>query len=80
MNDKTFEWSLTALSIIALLWMVLGSVFRVLGVAGVIITGLIVWIVGGGALLYFWAKIICPEYELQAYPHIHLLRLHIKLV
>jgi len=58
MSDKIFEWSLTALSIIALLWMVLGSVFFywVLGIAGVIITGLVVWIIGGGTLLYFWGK------------------------
>jgi len=56
MNDKTFEWSLISLSIIALLWMVLGSIFRILGIGGVIIIGLIVWIVGGGALLYFWGK------------------------
>jgi 5-bromo-4-chloroindolyl phosphate hydrolysis protein len=56
MNDKIFEWSLTSLSIIALLWMVLGSVFGVLGIASVIVIGLVVWIVGGGALLYFWGK------------------------
>lgn len=56
MTDKAFEWSLTSLSIIALLWMVLGSVFGVLSIAGVIIIGLVVWIVGGGALLYVWGK------------------------
>jgi hypothetical protein len=58
MKDKTFEWSLTSLSIIALLWMVLGSIFLhwVLGIGWVIIIGLIVWIVGGGALLYVWGK------------------------
>jgi len=56
MNDKTFEWSLTALSIIAVLWMVVGSIFTVLGIFGSIILGLVVWIVGGGTLLYFWGK------------------------
>ena len=56
MNDKTFEWSLISLSIIALLWMVLGSVFGLLGIASVIIIGLVVWILGGGVLLYFWGK------------------------
>jgi hypothetical protein len=58
MSDKTFERSLTALSIIALLWMVLGSIFFywVLGIAGVIIIGLVVWIAGGGTLLHFWGK------------------------
>jgi len=58
MSDKTFEWSLTSLSIIALLWMVLGSIFLhwVLGIFWVIIIGLVFLIVGGGALLYFWGK------------------------
>lgn len=56
MSDKTFERSLTALSILAILWMILGSVFGVLGIAWVIIIGLIVWIVGGGALLWKWGK------------------------
>lgn len=58
MTDKAFQWSLTSLSIIALLWMVVGSILLswVLGVAGVIIIGLVVWIVGGGALLYVWGK------------------------
>ncbi len=58
MKDKAFEWSLTSLSIIALLWMVLGGIFLnwILGIGWVIIIGLIVWIVGGGALLYVWGK------------------------
>lgn len=55
MSDKTFEWSLTSLSILAILWMVLGSIF-LLGIVWVIVTGLLVWIVGGGALLHFWGK------------------------
>jgi len=56
MSGKIFEWSLTALSIIALLWIVLGSIFGILGIAWVIIIGLVVWIVGGGTLLHFWGK------------------------
>ncbi|HIE17704.1 MAG TPA: hypothetical protein EYP71_05865 [Dehalococcoidia bacterium] len=56
MSDKVFEWSLTSLSVAALLWMILGGIFGILGTAWVIIIGLIVWIVGGGALLYFWGK------------------------
>jgi len=56
MSDKAFEWSLTTLSILALLWMVLGSIFGILSIAWVIITGLVIWVVGGGALLYFWGK------------------------
>lgn len=56
MSDKTFEWSLTSLTILAVLWMVLGSIFRVLSVGWAIVIGLVVWIVVGGALLYFWGK------------------------
>ena len=56
MSDKVFEWSLTSLSVAALLWMILGSIFGILGTAWVIIIGLVVWIVGGGTLLYFWGK------------------------
>jgi hypothetical protein len=55
-SDKLFEWSLTALSITAILWMVLGSIFGILEVAWVVIIGLLVWVVGGGALLYAWGK------------------------
>jgi hypothetical protein len=61
MSDKTFEWSLTALFILCMLWIVLGIVLKVLGylwlgIFGSIVTGLIVLIVGGGTLLYFWGK------------------------
>jgi len=56
MSDKTFEWSLTTLSIIAIVWMILGSIFTIFGVFGSIVIGLVVWIGGGGALLYYWGK------------------------
>jgi 5-bromo-4-chloroindolyl phosphate hydrolysis protein len=56
MSEKVFERSLIALSIVALLWMLLGGIFGILGLAWVIIIGLVVWIGGGGALLYFWGK------------------------
>ena len=61
MSDKTFEWSLTALFILCMLWIVLGIVLKVLGylwmgIGWSIITGLLVLIVGGGTLLYFWGK------------------------
>ena len=56
MSDKTFELSLIALSLVALLWMVLGGIFGLLGITWVIISGLLVWIIGGGTLLYFWGK------------------------
>ena len=56
MSEKVFERSLIALSVAALLWMLLGSISGILGIAWVIIIGLVVWIAGGGALLYFWGK------------------------
>jgi hypothetical protein len=56
MTDKVFEWSLAALSIVALLWILLGGISGILGTALVIIIGLVFWIAGGGALLYFWGK------------------------
>jgi len=56
MTDKVFEWSLTALGIVALLWILLGGISGILGTALVIIIGLVFWIAGGGALLYFWGK------------------------
>ncbi len=56
MSDKTFELSLIALSLFALLWIVLGGIFGLLGITWVIITGLVAWIIGGGTLLYFWGK------------------------
>jgi 5-bromo-4-chloroindolyl phosphate hydrolysis protein len=56
MTEKVFERSLISLSAVALLWMLLGGIFGILGIAWVIIIGLVVWIAGGGALLYFWGK------------------------
>jgi hypothetical protein len=55
MSDKTFEWALTVFSIMAILWIVLGSIF-LLEPAAAIIVGFAVWIAGGGALLYYWGK------------------------
>ena len=56
MNDKVFEGSLITLSILVVLWIVLGIVFRLMGIAPVIIIGLVVEIGGGIALLHFWGK------------------------
>ena len=55
MSDKTFERSLTTLSILVVLWIVLGSIF-VLNAVWAIIIGLLVLIVGGGILLHYWGK------------------------
>lgn len=67
MNDKTFEISLTSLAAAAVVWMVLGIAAAVTGMPWLsvdlpflifltILIGLVVLIVGGGILLYFWGK------------------------
>ena len=56
MSDQVFERSMTAISVMVILWMLLGSIAGILGVTWVIIIGLVVWVTGGGALLYFWGK------------------------
>ena len=61
MSDKIFEWSLSSLSMFAILWMVVGSILGVMGIAAVITIGLVLWIAGGGALLYHWSKRYTPH-------------------
>ncbi len=56
MNDRNFEISLSALALVSIAWMVLGSIFRVLPVGAVIAIGLVTLICGGAALLYVWGK------------------------
>jgi hypothetical protein len=55
MSDKKFELSFIALSILVIAWMVVASIF-IFSAIWAIITGLVVWIIGGGALLYYWGK------------------------
>jgi hypothetical protein len=55
MNDKVFEWSLITLSSIVLFWIILGSIF-IINVAWAVVSGLIVWLIGGGLLLHYWGK------------------------
>ena len=61
MSDKAFEWSMTTLFILSMLWIVLGIVINVLGylwlsIGWSVAIGLVVLIVGGGTLLHFWGK------------------------
>lgn len=61
MSDKTFEWSLTTLAALALIWIIASIVLAIVGipfmpVGWAVFIGLIVLIFGGGALLYFWGK------------------------
>jgi hypothetical protein len=54
-SDKVFELRLTTLSIVAVIWMILGSIF-IMSAIWAIIIGLIIWLAGGGVLLHFWGK------------------------
>lgn len=56
MSDISFERSLIALTGLVIVWIVAGIVLKLLGVAWVIIMGLVVEIVGGGVLLSYWGK------------------------
>lgn len=51
-----FERSLTGLTILVLLWIIVGIIFKVMGWGLVVLIGLIIEIVGGGFLLYYWGK------------------------
>jgi hypothetical protein len=55
MSDKTFEWSLIALTILIVLGVILASIF-IFSAVWAIIIGLVVLVLGGGALLYYWGK------------------------
>lgn len=61
MSDKVFEVSMTALAFLVLAWIVASIVLAVLGIPFIavgwaIFIGLVVLILGGGTLLYFWGK------------------------
>ncbi len=56
MSDRAFQWGATGLSVAVLVWIVLGTVMHILGTIWVILTGLVLWLVGNGAMLYYWGK------------------------
>ena len=56
MSDKMFEWSLTGLTALVVLWIILGIVFRIMGWFPAVLIGLVIGIVGGGFLLHYWGK------------------------
>lgn len=55
-SDRTFEWSVIGLSVATLVWIVLGIAMQILSTPWVIVIGLVVWLAGSGALLYYWGK------------------------
>jgi hypothetical protein len=61
MSDKVFEVSLTTLAFLVLAWILASIVLTVVGIPFIMIgwavfLGLLVLILGGGTLLYFWGK------------------------
>ncbi len=67
MSDRTFELSLSSLAVLALLLIAAGIVLAATGlrlantnmpllIFLTILTGLVVLLLGGGALLYYWGK------------------------
>ncbi len=56
MSDTTFKYSLIALTCLVVVWIVLGIIMGILSAAWVIIIGLVVEVVGGSILLYYWGK------------------------
>ncbi len=56
MSDQVFEKSLSGLTLLVLLWIVLGIVFGVIAWGWVLLIGLVVEIVGGGLMLHYWGK------------------------
>ena len=56
MSDKTFQWTLTGLTILVIAWIVVGIVFQLLPAVVVIIIGLFIELLLGGYLLHNWGK------------------------
>ena len=56
MSDKTFEWSLSGLTILVIAWIVVGILLHLLPTAAVVIIGIVVEIGLGGYLLHRWGK------------------------
>jgi len=61
MSDKVFEVSLTTMAFLVLAWILASIVLTVVGIPFIMIgwavfLGLLVLILGGGTLLYFWGK------------------------
>lgn len=56
MSDRSMEWSLSVLIILAIAWMVCSAVFMGLWWFWAILTGLVIQIVAGGLILRTWGK------------------------
>ena len=56
MSDTVFERSLTGLTVLVVLWIILGIVLGIMDWLWIVLIGLVVEIVGGGFLLHYWGK------------------------
>jgi hypothetical protein len=56
MSDKTFEWSLTAVTILVVAWIIVGIIQSIMHPAWVVILGIVLELGIGGTLLHFWGK------------------------
>ena len=56
MSDKTFEWSLTGVTVLVIAWIVMGIIMGLMHPFWVVIIGIVLELGIGGALLHFWGK------------------------
>ena len=56
MSDKTFQWSLTGLTALVIVWIILGILFYPLPAVIVFIVGLLIELAAGGYLLHKWGR------------------------
>jgi hypothetical protein len=61
MSDKVFERSLSGLTMLVLLWIILGIIFKVIGWGWVVMSGLVIEIIASGLLLHYGARAIWRE-------------------
>jgi len=56
MTDAAFKYSSIALTCLVVVWLILGIIMGTLSASGSLIIGLVVKVVGGSILLYYWGK------------------------
>jgi len=56
MSEGIFQWSLIGLTILVIGWMVAGIILGIMAWGWVVVIGILVEMVIGGALIYYWGK------------------------
>lgn len=56
MSDSRFQWSMILITVIMILWIIVGIVSGVFNVAFVFFSGLIIWMILSGLLIHYWGK------------------------